>query len=383
MTISITAIGTANPPYHKTQSDVADFMIDLFKLDRVEARRLNMIYRATGIEKRHSVISDYGNPKEAFQFFKLDPITQKGSMPSTKTRMKIYQENALSLALLAIEDCLGINNSKHPKNDFNPHSITHVITVSCTGMYAPGLDIEIIHALQLSTNTERIAINFMGCYGVFNALKVANAICCANKTAKVLIVSVELCSLHIQEAGNLDNLVAGAIFSDGAAALLVETPYQNNSENQKKAKYLTLEHFYCDLIKKGNQDMTWAIADHGFDIILSSYVPLLIGEGIKEFVGKCLEKTSFDIKNIDYYAIHPGGIKILEECERSLELDPKQCHSSYQVLKNFGNMSSATIGFVLKDLWLNFQQQDHQKSIFSCAFGPGLTLESMLLKIHV
>lgn len=366
MKSAITAIGTANPPYQRSQTNIPDLIATAFNLTAAEKRLLKSIYKKTGIETRYSVLKDYIKQPGEFEFFPNDAITD---FPPTSARMKIYKENALPLALNAIDDCLAT------RNDFNKNEITHLITISCTGMYAPGIDIEIVHHLNLNSSTERTAINFMGCYGTFNGLKVANAICLANPAAKVLIVSVELCTLHFQKSMSLDNMIANAIFADGAGALLVEA----NPESNKR---FYLDTFYCDLLPQTSEQMAWHIADSGFDIVLSSYVPESIKSGIAAFTKNLLAQKKMATTSIDYYAIHPGGIKILEACEESLNITQDQNRHAYHVLKQYGNMSSATIIFVLKQIWNAMQSEDHHKNIFSCAFGPGLTLESMLLKMH-
>jgi alpha-pyrone synthase len=369
MEVGITAIGIANPEYCGNQAEVAEFMAREFRLDDKNTRRLKAIYRASGIQKRYSVIGDYCKAKKDFTFFSAN---DELIFPSTKTRMEIYKKNALPLALNAIEDCF---SELEDGKEFDKNTITHVITISCTGMYAPGLDIEIVQSLRLSQRTERICINFMGCYGAFNGMKVADAICRANKRAKVLVVSIELCSIHIQKGSTLDDLVAGAIFSDGAAAILVES-------EPKQKKFFSFRQFCCNLLPKGHQDMTWAISDHGFDIVLSSYVPELIESGIKEFAEQLLNDNNLQLKEIDIFAIHPGGKKILEACEKSLDISKDQNQYAYEVLRNYGNMSSATILFLLKRIWNEMNKKNHGNSIFSCAFGPGITLESLLLKVQ-
>src|SRR5699024_10541350 len=147
--------------------------------------------------------------------------------------------------------------------------ITHLITVSCTGMYAPGLDIEIVQEARLSPSVKRTAINFMGCYAAFNAIKVGDAICKAEAEARVLIVCVELCSIHFQKKKDDDNILSNALFGDGAAAIVLQsTPPQ--------AASLALERFHCDLSFEGKQEMAWHIGDHGFEMRLSAYVPDMI-----------------------------------------------------------------------------------------------------------
>jgi predicted naringenin-chalcone synthase len=366
MKSAITAIGIANPKYKSLQQDTADLIIAGLNLKPSEKRLLKSIYKATGIEYRHSVLNDYCSLPGEFKFF---PNDVNADFPSTAARMKIYKDNACTLALQAIENCLlQINN-------FNPDCITHLITVSCTGMYAPGVDIEIIKELNLKSTTKRTAINFMGCYGAFNGIKVADSICKADNDATVLIVCIEICTIHFQKSMNLDNIIANSIFADGAAACLIQS-------QRNQTTCLMLESFYCDLLPQANEAMAWHISDNGFDIVLSSYVPEIIQSGIANFTQNLLRQQDLSVSNIQYYAIHPGGIKILEACEKALGITKDQNKYSYQVLRHFGNMSSATILFVLKNIFDEITHQDHNKHIFSCAFGPGLTLESMLLQTH-
>jgi alpha-pyrone synthase len=364
--VAIAAIGTANPAFKNHQANTAELISAGLDLKPAEKRLLKSVYKATGIEYRYSVLGDYCKQAGDFEFF---PNDSQQPFPSTAERMRIYKENALKLALESINNCL----SQLPH--FDKTTITHLITVSCTGMYAPGMDIEIVQQLHLPSTTNRTAINFMGCYGAFNGLKVANAICQSDPNANVLVVCVELCTIHFQKKMSMDNIISNAIFSDGAAAVLIRHPAKMN-------KYFSLEAFHCDLLPQTSQAMAWQIADSGFDIVLSSYVPEAIQKGIATFTHRLLDKHQLSLSAIDYYAIHPGGIKILQACEASLAINEQDNKYAYHVLRHFGNMSSATILFVLKAIWDDVHQHDHDKTIFSCAFGPGLTLESMLLKTY-
>lgn len=360
MKSSIVAIGTAVPLNKFKQFDAAELISDRLNLTPPKKRLLKSIYRATGIDTRHSVISD-----TTF----LTSATSQNNTPDQTTggRMKLYKEHALTLAKSAIKQCMA------QQTQSEPNDITHVITVSCTGMYAPGLDIELVHHLKLRLNTKRTAINFMGCYGAFNALKVADNICRSDPHALVLIASVELCSLHLKSNSELDNLLSNAIFSDGAAAALVKA-----DANQHKK--LDIEAFHCDLLPQASDAMAWEIGDHGFDIVLKSYIPEIIESGIASFMNKLLQQEK--MAAVDHYAIHPGGIKILHACEAALNITKEQNKHAYQVMRDYGNMSSATILFVLKALMDDVTTNNNEESVFSCAFGPGLTLESMLLKVH-
>lgn len=362
MDIAITSIGIANPPYSKSQSQAAEFMSEVLNFSPAEKRLLKSIYRSTGIQTRYSVISDYCKQRGEFAFF---PNDINLPFPTTATRMEIYKKHALTLALAAIKNCLTYDVMQ---------KVTHLITVSCTGMYAPGMDIEIVQQLPLNVNTKRTAINFMGCYGAFNGIKVAEAICRAEPKAKVLMVCAELCTLHIKKTNNMDDMIANAIFADGAAAVIIEA-------NPVSKKYLRLDAFHCDLLPQTEKAMAWRVADSGFDIVLSTYVPEAIQSGIAEFAKRLLTMNQLLLNDIDFYAIHPGGQKILKACEAALNISEENNKYAYHVLRHYGNMSSATILFVLKNILDDLTIEDNNKTIFSCAFGPGLTLESMLLKI--
>lgn len=365
METAITAIGTANPAYRQHQAKAAEIVAEALQLKPVEKRLLKSIYRATGIEYRHSVIEDFCKQPGDYTFFPNDMVLP---FPSTAERMRLYKENALALCLSAIQDCL----SRYPL--FDKQTITHLITVSCTGMYAPGLDIEIVQQLNLSPHVKRTAINFMGCYGAFNGIKLADTICKADTKAKVLVICVELCTIHFQKNDSMDSLFSNAIFADGAACVLIEARPQRD-------KHFALTHFHCDLLPQHREEMAWHIADNGFDIVLSSYVPQAIQTGIADFTQRLLQQSQLVFDDIDLFAIHPGGQKILKACEAALTITPEQNRYAYKVLRDYGNMSSATIIFVLKAIWDDLDIASTGKKIFSCAFGPGLTLESMLLTV--
>jgi len=362
----ITSIGTANPENKFDQSTIADFMVRAMQLNDDDARKLRALFRMSGIETRYSVITDYGKVN-GYDFYAnsddLEPF------PSTARRLSLYKQHALSLSLLSVNKCLS------RLQNFDRKSITHLMVVSCTGMYAPGLDIDLVKALGLATHTQRLGINFMGCYAAFNALKQADIICQPDAKAKVLIVCTELCSIHFQKLYKEDNVLANALFADGSASLLVES-------TPRKGLNLKPVSFYCDLAPDGEQDMAWTVGDLGFEMRLSAYVPDVIQKGIKSLTHSLLDQISHSFSDISYYAIHPGGKKILEVIERELMLTSEQNKAAYDVLRKYGNMSSPTVLFVLEEVCRGLNGVDEGKKILSFAFGPGLTLESMVLEIQ-
>jgi predicted naringenin-chalcone synthase len=357
MNNQIVSIGTANPGDAIPQMRISNFMKIAHGLEERDSRVLNFIYKQSGIEQRYSVLDDfkYNNP-ENFEFFpknyKLNPF------PGTKRRMEVFQSSGFHIAQKAIRECL-------ENGLVYPGEVTHLILISCTGMFAPGLELQIIHEMGFNTDIERYAIHFMGCYAAFNGLKLADKICTADPKAKVLVVSVELCTLHFQRAYTEDNLLANAIFGDGAAAALV----------CRSANGLGIKKYNSQLFKNGERDMAWSIGDFGFEMKLSKYVPELLQKGLNQ-IHYHMERF-FRLSEIQNYAIHPGGKQILHKVEEAFGIGSESNCFSHEVLKNYGNMSSASILFVLKK-WLETSQKSGP--LLAMGFGPGLTLETMLLE---
>lgn len=367
MTSYLCAIGTANPPHRIPQPQIATFMAGALQLDEAATRKLHALYRVSGIGHRYTVLPDYGRANGDYEFFPNTPGLEP--FPSVGQRMAQYRQHALPLSVQAAQACL------RQLPEVRTDTITHLVTVSCTGMYAPGLDIELVAALGLNPNVQRTCVNFMGCYAAVNALKLADAFCRADANARVLLVCTELCTLHFQKSQEDDHLVSNALFGDGSAAALVQgRPAQQGNS-------LALEAFHCGLEPDGQQDMAWHINNFGFEMTLSSYVPRLIQRGIRRLTEQLLANLPVHLADVKAFAIHPGGRKILETIEEALELSTHDNRYAYQVLRDYGNMSSATVLFVLQELLRNLTPADTGAPVLSFAFGPGLTLEAMLLKV--
>jgi predicted naringenin-chalcone synthase len=265
-----------------------------------------------------------------------------------------------------VRDCLS-------KTDIKAEEVTHLITISCTGMYAPGLDIDLINQLNLKPQVQRTCINFMGCYAAITGIRTADAFCKADPKAKVLVVATELCTIHFQNKSDEDNLLANAIFSDGSAAFIMTALDEN--ANQKGISPLA---FHTEILSDGGENMAWNIGDFGFEMKLSSYVPSLVESGIKKMTDGLKAKLTH--AHLTKYAIHPGGKRILEVIESELGLTKEDNRYAYEVLSEYGNMSSATLLFVLDKM---MKDSSHQKEqCLSVAFGPGLTLESLVLELR-
>jgi len=358
----INAIGTAVPKYKIDQRQIADFFSKQLGLNPSQTHELKVLHRASGIKNRYSVLPDFQKGYET-DFFK------NNNFPKVSDRMLVYRQHAPELAKNAILNCIAENK------DITLKDITHLITVSCTGMYAPGLGIELVESLEMNHHVQRTAINFMGCYGAFNGLKTADQICRAYPQSKVMVVCVELCSIHFQDSKLPDDLLSCTLFADGAAAVLVTAQPQNEKASLK------LNSFYCDLYPDGKQDMSWQIGDFGFEMQLSSYVPALLGKGIEQLLSNLLSKADVARDSIDLFGIHPGGKRILEVIESRLDIARAKNKYAFEVLKNYGNMSSATVLFVLQLILEEYKETQNPLKLLAMAFGPGLTLESGLFEI--
>lgn len=367
---SINAIGTA-VPINKISQDVHYQILESANgMSRKEQLTLRKIYSNSGIATRYSVLAEFGESDNDENIL-FHPANHHAPL-SVSQRMKLYEQYATRLGAEAGENCL----KQLP--ELNRSDITHLITYSCTGMFAPGIDIQLTEKLNLNRNVERTCINFMGCYAAINALKVADHIVRSQTEAVVIIIGVELCTLHYQKNEFQDQVVANALFSDGAAACVVSSKTFSNENTLFK---LSLQNFYSEFEPTGKDEMVWRIGDFGFDLRLSAYVPQLIKDSINQLIEKLLVRAKIEQHEIDFYAIHPGGVKILEACEQALNISKAQNQISYNILRDYGNMSSVTILFVLSEYLKSFSDTDKGKKILTCAFGPGLTMESMIVAI--
>jgi predicted naringenin-chalcone synthase len=354
----IAAIEIAVPEYCHARDTISAFFQNSTEDEKIK-RKIKAVSNKSGIETRYSVINDYSASPDDFTFFPKTKTLEPA--PNLSSRMSLFKQHATALSIKAIQKIKHFESIKD--------SLTHIITVTCTGLFAPGLDIEIVRELNLNPSIQRSSLNFMGCNAAILALNSANAICKSNTNAKVLIVCTELCTIHFQKNYSDDYILSTALFGDGCGVILVESqapplPYYQN---------LKILGFNSFLIHKGYNDMAWQLSETGFIMNLSSYVSGIINENIKQLLGN----ASIDIQSIDLWAIHPGGKRILDDFATALNLKQDDLHDSYEILKNYGNMSSATVLFVLKQLIETNTLSKKNKNIFAAAFGPGLSIETM------
>ena len=355
----ITAIETAVPENCFSQETLSSFYMGTTD-DQLCKRKIKIVAAKTGIDKRYSVVKDFGADTSTFELF--DKASDHE--PGLTERMQLYKKYATGLSISAVKK---IRNFEERKE-----KITHLITVTCTGLSAPGLDIELIRELDLSPATERSSINFMGCNAAIIALKSADAICRSQSDANVLVVCTELCTIHFQKRFNDDYILSNLIFGDGAAAVMLSS----QPGEEYYGKKIQISRFNSMILHNGYRDMAWQLSETGFIMNLTSYVPGLIKENILPMLDKIGLKSS----SITHWAIHPGGKKIVDDFAIALNLDKTLLTETYDVLKNFGNMSSPTVLFVLKKVLEKAGEASLGDKLFAAAFGPGLSIETMQLQ---
>jgi len=280
-----------------------------------------------------------------------------GKFPSTAERMSRYEIEAPALGAKAV-DRLDLGETTR--------EITHLIVASCTGFSAPGIDLELVDRCGLDPSVERTVVGFMGCHAAISALKLARHIVRSCPDAKVLLVCLELCTLHLQETDNIDQLLTFLLFGDGCGAVLVSA----------EPVGLALDEFHAVLVQKAARQITWNIRDCGFDMVLSGQVPSTIAGALRSGSDRVLAGRAS--KAIDLWAVHPGGRSVLDAVEGAFDLGRSALAASRAVLRDYGNMSSPTILFVLEAL----MRKKPPPGACGCAmaFGPGLTAETMLFR---
>lgn len=369
MPVQILGLGTAVPPHRLDQSEAARFASLLAAHGEEQARRVAILYRRAGVRGRHMVVLDHppqgGESPDALQslFPEANPDdASSGLGPTTSDRMAYYASRAAPLAECAARAALGAA-------DLSPQVVTHLVTVSCTGFTAPGVDVSLIERLRLCATVERVHVGFMGCQGALNALRVARALAQGSPSARVLLCAVELCGLHFQYSTEPDAIVANSLFADGAAAAVIGASHGSDPQNG-----WCLRANGAGLIPDSLDAMTWTIGNHGFAMTLSARVPSLIETHLAPWMQSWLRQHQLTVDDIGSWAIHPGGTRILSAAEKALGLSPDTGAIARNVLASYGNMSSPTVLFVLKEL----MAAGAPRPCVALAFGPGLSVEAAL-----
>jgi alkylresorcinol/alkylpyrone synthase len=362
MPAHILGIGTATPPTVITQTDVRDLFLAQPGTDRLTSRLIGAAFDQSAIDTRYTVLPELVSGGSAF----IDTDSRAVAAPLTGARNDVYIREAPPLFAAAARDAL--DRARVPAS-----AITHVVTASCTGFFAPGPDFRLVKDLSLSPTVERDHLGFMGCAAAFPALRTASRICAADPSAVVLVVCGEICTIHIRVSNDPEQIVASAVFADGAAAAVV------SAAPAPDARTFELDGFGTALTREGEDEMRWIIGDHGFEMTLTAEVPRVIGREVHAALAPLLARAG---GAIDAWAVHPGGRSILDRVESSLELSPSALQHSRDVLRECGNMSSATVLFILKRMLEDESLRDADR-VLGVAFGPGLTVESALLRARV
>lgn len=354
---SIVAIGTAVPPTRLAQQDVRDLFTAQPALDRKAHRLVHAAFDAAAIDHRHTVLQGLAAGAAA-DAGGLHVRTDDGILlsPSTAERSAEYGRAAPGLFADAARRALADARVA-------PAEVTHLVTVSCTGVFAPGPDVLLARDLGLDPRVERYHLGFVGCAAALPALRVADRLVRAQPDAVVVVVCAELCSLHIRVSTDPQQIVAASVFADGAAAAVVRAA--------TAGPRLELDAFGTTIVPDTEPEMAWVVGDAGFEMTLTAEVPRIVGREVREAAGALL--------GADAWAVHPGGRSILDRVAAGLELGEEAMAPSRRVLREYGNMSSATILFILRALLHDAALADGAR-IGALAFGPGLTVETARLR---
>ena len=335
-------ICTAVPP-HDIHAAFVEFGRDTLT-DWYKRMVFDRMAKMADIEHRYAILEP--GPKPRDKILDTAGFYRRDAFPSTATRMALYQPHALDLAMQAVRR-------------LEPDGVTHLIVASCTGFAAPGLDFQIMRAAGLPDHTQRTIVGFMGCFAAVNSLKLADQIVRADPASRVLVVNLELSSLHLQEDfQNVPKMLSFLLFADGASAALVTADPVG----------LILGRFRATIIVDSHDLITWHIGDTGFEMHLSGQVPGRIRRWLMEYGRALLPPVTPAL-----WAVHAGGRSILDAVQQGLQLKPTALSYSRQILREYGNMSSATLMFVLN---LILSDPDGRGTGMAMAFGPGLTVET-------
>ncbi|MBM4021947.1 MAG: type III polyketide synthase [Planctomycetes bacterium] len=360
MSFTLLGIGTRSPDRRIAQQDAASLALSFANAEPGAERMLAALYRQTRIRSRGSVLLDDPAGEAYAQRFFAPATGSTDGGPSTGERMARYAREAGPLVTAAVAAALG-------RSGLAPADVAHLVTCSCTGFANPGVDLEIVRELRLPGDVSRTHVGFMGCHGAFNGLRVAGALAATSPGRPVVLACVELCSLHFQYGSRADHVVANSIFADGAAALVgIHDPGRPGWSVVAQRS---------EVLADTAAEMGWSIGDHGFEMTLSPRVPDSIGRELPAAVDRLLASAGLSRSDVGSWAVHPGGPRVLGGVQEVLGLATEAIDDSRAVLADHGNMSSATILFILARL----VARDAAAPCVALAFGPGLTVEMALL----
>jgi len=368
----ILGLGTALAEHSISQTGLAEFATTCVAPDPSGSGRspalIQALYRRSGVQSRHSVLleSSCDDEARAERFFKFSSgPDDKG--PGTAQRMDRFERESPRIAFNASHSAL-------QEAGISPREITHLVTVSCSGFSAPGFDLSLIESLDLSRSVSRTHVGFMGCHGALNGLRVARAFAAADPDAVILLCAVELCTLHHQYGWDPQMIVANSLFADGAAAVVGRARSTESSTDAALPGCL-VDNYSCVIPDTAGM-MTWRIGDNGFEMSLSPEVPGIITRMLPGVLQEFLERNGLTLPDINSWAIHPGGPRILAATAEAACLTDEQMNPSLNILRRCGNMSSPTVLFILNEL----RSQNARLPCVMLGFGPGLNVEIALYR---
>jgi alkylresorcinol/alkylpyrone synthase len=363
MDVELLSVGVAVPAHEITQEASLALTERICCVDSRQRRFAKVLYEHAGVATRYGVLP----LEEADRWAPNGPLTTAGTPnlgPSTEARMEYYQQHALPLALDASRQALD-------RSSCLPSEITHLVTASCTGFAAPGVDLGLIQHLSLPPTTERIHVGYMGCHGAINALRAARGLACADVRHRILVCSIELCTIHYAFQWSNERMLGNALFADGSGAIVLGAAAKAaNNAGHRWRLAATGSYVFPDTADA----MTWSIGNHGFAMSISTELPRLIQANLNEWLSAWLKCHGLGISDVNLWAVHPGGPRIVEAVEAAMGLTHVATAISRQVLSTYGNMSSATVLFILQSLF----DGGAQPPCVMLGFGPGLVAEAAL-----
>lgn len=371
MSVPILGLGTSLPEHSMSQEEALEMTTRIVSQDERQRRLLRVLFRKSAVQTRHTCVPH----PIAFEWMRHEDngrATAAGSPPpdprdvhwgpTTRERMELYARFASPLARQAVGRALEDAGA-------GPRDVTHLITVSCTGFDAPGIDVELIDGLRLSPTTQRINVGYMGCHGAINGLRAAQGIASSQPRATVLLSATELCSLHYRFNWDDEGIIGNALFADGSAALVI-----GGSDRADGPPPFRLRGTGSCLIPDSRQVMSWRVGDHGFEMRLTAEVSDKINQHLRPWISEWLGQFGESIESVRSWAVHPGGPRILQAVEEALTLPREATRVSHEVLAVHGNMSSPTVLFILDRM----RRAAAPRPCVAIGFGPGLVAEAAL-----
>jgi len=344
------------PSFSYPQGDICNFMLGNSPDDKWIRRSLTSVYQNSGIENRYSVLEDFNEGQG--DFFNNKEI------PTTSSRMNTYAIEARKLGLELVK----MVEEKMTQCHSSLKEITHLVWVSCTGQTAPGMETVMVHNFRFSDQIQATAFNFLGCHGFFHGLRFAKSVVESNPKAKVLVMCVELCTLHFQPKWDIDHILANGIFGDGAASIVVSAEKLEKNSIEIKNQSQSYFHFAAE-------DMAWSLGETGFEMKLSQELPQSVESSIQHALDQLFKSSGLNNESIQHWILHPGGKRILDKVQEVLSLHPGQLKYSRKALETVGNVSSASVLFALQHFLSQNPNPKGEQGVL-LGIGPGLSIES-------